>query len=121
LQQQESPDIQEKLKKGHKAGDKTSKVHLDGYNLFPYLIEKEKKFPRIEFFTFLMMEILSLCGMITGSLSLWSSVPEVRYWFGLNLLYIYAYQKYLTCAPIPMNEQIKHPTPTTTDCSITLS
>ena len=115
------PDIQEKLKKGHKAGDKTSKVHLDGYNLFPYLIEKEKKFPRIEFFTFLMMEILSLCGMITGSLSLWSSVPEVRYWFGLNLLYIYAYQKYLTCAPIPMNEQIKHPTPTTTDCSITLS
>lgn len=34
------------------------------------------------------MEILSLCGMITGSLSLWSSAPEVRYWFGLDLWYI---------------------------------
>ena len=31
------PDIKEKLKKGHKAVDKTFKVHLDGYNLLPYL------------------------------------------------------------------------------------
>ena len=30
------PDIMEKLKKGHKAGDKTFKVHIDGYNLLPY-------------------------------------------------------------------------------------
>jgi arylsulfatase A-like enzyme len=40
------PDIIEKLKKGHKAGDKTYKVHIDGYNLLPYLTGKEKKCPR---------------------------------------------------------------------------
>ena len=27
------PDIVEKLKKGHKAGDMTYKVHIDGFNL----------------------------------------------------------------------------------------
>jgi arylsulfatase len=46
------PNIKEKLKKGHTAGDKTFKVHLDGYNLLPYLTGKEKKSPRIEFFYF---------------------------------------------------------------------
>jgi arylsulfatase len=40
------PDIVEKLKKGHKAGDKTFKVHIDGYNLLPYLTGKEKSSPR---------------------------------------------------------------------------
>ena len=30
------PDIVEKCKKGYKAGDKTFKVHLDGYNLMPH-------------------------------------------------------------------------------------
>jgi arylsulfatase A-like enzyme len=40
------PDIVEKLKKGHKAGDKTFKVHIDGYNLLPYLTGEEKTSPR---------------------------------------------------------------------------
>jgi arylsulfatase A-like enzyme len=40
------PDIVEKCKKGHKVGDKTFKVHIDGYNLLPYLTGKEKKSPR---------------------------------------------------------------------------
>ena len=39
-------EIKEKLKKGHKAGNKNFKVHLDGYNLLPYLTGKEKKSPR---------------------------------------------------------------------------
>ncbi len=46
------PDIKEKVKKGYEAGDKNFKVHLDGYNLLPYLTGKEKKSPRIEFFYF---------------------------------------------------------------------
>ncbi|WP_410508775.1 arylsulfatase [Methanosarcina hadiensis] len=46
------PDIGEKLKKGHQAGEKNFKVHLDGYNLLPHLTGKEKKSPRIEFFYF---------------------------------------------------------------------
>ena len=34
------PDIKEKLLKGHKVGDKTFKVHLDGYNVTDYLAGK---------------------------------------------------------------------------------
>jgi arylsulfatase len=44
--------IKDKLLKGHKAGKKTFKVHLDGYNLLPYLTGKESKSPRNEFFYF---------------------------------------------------------------------
>jgi arylsulfatase len=40
------PDIVEKCEKGYKAGDKTYRVHIDGYNLLPYLTGKEKKSPR---------------------------------------------------------------------------
>ena len=46
------PDIKEKLKKGHKAGAKKFKVHLDGYDLLPYLTGKSKKSERQEFFYF---------------------------------------------------------------------
>src|SRR6185295_16478834 len=46
------PDIVEKLKKGHKAGEKTFKVHIDGFNLLPYLTGKEKKSPRKGFIYF---------------------------------------------------------------------
>ena len=46
------PDIKEKLKTGHQAGDKTFKVHLDGYNFVPYFKGEEKKGPRVEFFYF---------------------------------------------------------------------
>lgn len=45
-------DIKEKLLTGHKAGQKTFKVHLDGYNLLPYLTGKEEKSPRNSFFYF---------------------------------------------------------------------
>jgi arylsulfatase len=40
------PDIVEKLKQGHAAGDKTFKVHIDGYNLLPYLTGEAAKSPR---------------------------------------------------------------------------
>jgi arylsulfatase len=43
------PDIVEKLKKGYKAGDTTYKVHLDGYNLLPYLRGETDDSPRKEF------------------------------------------------------------------------
>jgi arylsulfatase len=36
----------EKLLKGYKVGDVTYKVHLDGYNLVPYLTGKAEKSPR---------------------------------------------------------------------------
>jgi arylsulfatase len=46
------PDIKEKLLKGHEAGGKKFKVHLDGFNQLDYLTGKEEKSPRREFFYF---------------------------------------------------------------------
>jgi arylsulfatase len=44
------PDIKEKLLSGHKAGNKTFKVHIDGYNMLPYLAGTVKESPRESFF-----------------------------------------------------------------------
>ena len=46
------PDIVEKCKKGYKPGGRTFKVHIDGYNLLPYLTGQEKKSPRKGFIYF---------------------------------------------------------------------
>ncbi|MGH9868323.1 MAG: arylsulfatase [Candidatus Polarisedimenticolia bacterium] len=46
------PDVKQKLLKGYKAAGKTFRVHLDGYNLLPYLTGQEKKSPRPGFFYF---------------------------------------------------------------------
>ncbi len=46
------PDIKGRLRKGHKVGSKTFKVHLDGYNFVPFLKGWEKKGPREEYFYF---------------------------------------------------------------------
>jgi arylsulfatase len=47
------PDVKEKLLKGHKAGDKTFKVHLDGYNMLDYFTSGgEGDGPRNEIFYF---------------------------------------------------------------------
>jgi arylsulfatase len=43
------PDIVEKLKKGHKAGKKTFKVHIDGFNLVPFWKGEVKENPRKAF------------------------------------------------------------------------
>ncbi len=45
-------DIKEKLLKGHKAGNITYKVHLDGYNMLPYFTGQVKEGPRKEMFYF---------------------------------------------------------------------
>jgi len=42
-------DVKQKLMKGHKVGDMTYKVHLDGDNLIPYLTGQEEKSPRESF------------------------------------------------------------------------
>ncbi len=40
------PNLVEKVKKGYKIGETTFKVHLDGYDLGPFLAGKEKESPR---------------------------------------------------------------------------
>ena len=44
------PDIKEKLLEGHQAGDKTFKVHIDGFNMLPYLTGEVEESPRKFFF-----------------------------------------------------------------------
>jgi arylsulfatase A-like enzyme len=44
------PDIKEKLLNGHQAGEKTFKVHIDGFNMLPYLKGEVKESPRTSFF-----------------------------------------------------------------------
>jgi len=44
------PDISAKLLNGHKVGDKTFKVHIDGLNMLPYLTGEVKESPRQYFF-----------------------------------------------------------------------
>jgi arylsulfatase A-like enzyme len=46
------PDVKEKLLTGHKAGDKTFKAHLDGYNMMPFFAGETKEAPRKEIFYF---------------------------------------------------------------------
>jgi arylsulfatase len=43
------PDIASKLLRGHQAGSRTFKVHLDGYNQLPYLTGQQPKSARKEF------------------------------------------------------------------------
>ena len=43
-------DVSSKLLQGDKVGDTTYKVHLDGFNLAPYLTGQEAKGPRVSFF-----------------------------------------------------------------------
>jgi arylsulfatase len=43
------PDLVAKVAKGYAAGGKTFKVHLDGYNLLPFLKGEVKESPRKEF------------------------------------------------------------------------
>jgi arylsulfatase len=49
------PDIMDKLKNGHKAGadgETEYKVHIDGFNLLPYLMGEVEHSPRRGFFYF---------------------------------------------------------------------
>jgi arylsulfatase len=46
------PDIKENLLTGHQAGERSYKVHLDGYNLLPYLTGEEANSPRPGFLYF---------------------------------------------------------------------
>jgi arylsulfatase len=46
------PDLKERLLAGYTVGDRTFKVHLDGFNILPYLTGSEPKSPRPGFFYF---------------------------------------------------------------------
>ncbi len=43
-------DINQKLLKGHKAGERNFRVHIDGFNMLPYFSGQTEKSPRESFF-----------------------------------------------------------------------
>jgi len=47
-----NPDVMDKLKKGYQIGDVEYKVHIDGFNLLPYLMGEVEHSPRRGFFYF---------------------------------------------------------------------
>lgn len=55
-----TPDIKEKLLNGYKAGEKTFKVHLDGYNQLPYLTRQSDESARHEFFYYDEHELFAI-------------------------------------------------------------
>ena len=65
--------VKEKLLKGHKVGDMTYKVHLDGDNLVPYLTGQADKSPRESFIYCNDDQQLTGRGTTTGSSCSWSS------------------------------------------------
>ena len=44
------PDVKDKLLKGYKVGNKTFKVHIDGFNMLPYITGQAEESPRNFFF-----------------------------------------------------------------------
>ena len=62
------PDISEK--NGHQIGDRTYKVHIDEYNLLPYLSGEAKESPRT------MMATSWRSAWATGKQCSWNSAPS---------------------------------------------
>ncbi len=67
------PDIKEKLLKGHKANGREFKVHLDGYNLIPYLSGEAQHSPRREFFYWTDDGTWPICATTAGRSYSWNN------------------------------------------------
>ncbi len=105
--------IKEKLLKGHQAGKKTFKVHLDGYNFLPHF-RGEEKCPRVEYFYFsddgdLMAlrydnwKVIFMEQRVPGTLQIWRS-----HWSP------YGFRSSSTCGRTPTSGRISPRTPTGT-------
>ncbi len=95
------PDLVEKVKKGYEMIGKTYKVHLDGFNLMPFLSGKQEKSPRDGFLYWsddgdcMAMRVGHLQGRIRRAAQPRASVS------GVNRCPPCAYRNSLTCARIP--------------------
>ena len=113
------PDIDEKLKKGHKAAGKTFKVHIDGYNLLPYLTGKEKKSPRQGFIYFSDDGDLVALRFDNWKVVFMEQRCPGRCRSGPSRSCRCAFRRSSTCAPTRTSAPTSPRTPTTTGFSTT--
>ena len=93
------PDIVEKLKAGHQIGDTTYKVHIDGYNLLPYLTGEPTRARGRASSTTPTTATCSRSGSTTGRSSSWSSGRRGRCGSGRSRSCRCASRSSSTCAP----------------------
>jgi arylsulfatase len=108
------PDIKEKLLKGHQAGTKTFKVHLDGYNQLPYLTGQQPKRRARNSSISTTTAISSPCATRTGNACSRSSGQPARCESGPNRSSSCAFQRSLTCDRIPTSGPTSRRIPITT-------
>ena len=114
------PDIVDKLKAGHTVGDKTFKVHIDGYNLLPYLTGEVDKTPAQGPRLLLRRRRRARrCASTTGRSCSWSSASRARCRSGPSRSSRCGCRSSSTCAPIRSSGPTSRRTPTTTGCSTT--
>ena len=96
------PDIVNKCMRGAQIGNKTVKVHLDGFNLIPFFKGQEKEAPRKEFVYWNDDGRLSQFVFSIGRLSSLSRITRASA-YGPGNSPTCAYRSCSTCAPIRSN------------------
>jgi arylsulfatase len=109
-------NVVEKLKAGHNVGDKAFRVHIDGYNLLPYLTGEVEKSPRKGLVYFSDDGDVLPCVSTIGKSSSWSSGAGHAAG-GPSRLCRYGYLCCSTSGRIRSSGPATRRTPTTTGCS----
>ena len=110
------PDIVEKLKAGHSVGDMAYKVHIDGYNLLPYLTGGSTKARATPSSISPMMATCWQSASTTGRSSSWSSASRAQCRFGPSRLWHCESRNCSTCVPTHSSELTSPRTPTGVGC-----
>ena len=115
----------EKLKKGYKAGadgNTEYKVHIDGFNLLPYLTGEVEPARGAASSTSPTMATWSGCGSRTGRSCSWSSAARARCGSGPSRSRRCGCRSCSTCAPTRSSTPTSRRTPTTSgSCATTIS
>jgi arylsulfatase len=104
------------LRAGKTVADRTYKVHIDGFNLLPYLTGEEEKPPGSGSSTSPTTATVSRCASTTGRSSSWSSAWSARCRCGRNRSCPFASRSCTTCAPTSSSGPASRRTRTTTGC-----
>jgi hypothetical protein len=99
------PDVVDKLKAGHPIGDTTYKVHVDGYDLLPYLTGESTRARARVSSTSRTTATSSRFASTTGRSSSWSSVRREPSRSGQSRSFRCAFRNCSICAPTPSNGQ----------------